>query len=471
MSITDDSPSGTNDVEMNTAALGYGTKVIAVEPGGNEPIPDDARHGSPVSLFWTWTSPNMEFATIYVGVIAVLFFGQTMWQAIAAVVIGNALGALTHGILTARGPSTGVPQMVISRLSFGYFGNVVPATLMSVMAGVGWFATNSVSGAFAITTLTGLPKVVSLIIVVVVQLAIGFLGHNMIHAFEKYAFPVLTVIFVIAGIVMFTKTEPSAVSGGGGIGGFLITLGAAFGYTAGWNPYATDYSRYLPRSVTGWAAGGYAAAGLFWSTSFGMIVGIASATIADPDDANPTHQFTVHFPGWLSDLLLIAIVLGSISANAVNVYSAGMAFTTIGIRTKKNLERGLAAVLFGVLGFFVALWALKDAAASYEAFLLIIAYWIGPWLGVVFVDQFLRRGTDVTGLLYSRALRNWPGLASFVLGTVASILLFCNQTKFSGYLVREFPDLGDITFFAGFLFSAGLYAALSAGRRRATVSS
>ncbi len=30
------------------------------------------------------------------------------------------------------------------------------------------------------------------------------------------------------------------------IGGFLITLGAAFGYAAGWNPYASDYTRYLP---------------------------------------------------------------------------------------------------------------------------------------------------------------------------------------------------------------------------------
>ena len=29
-------------------------------------------------------------------------------------------------------------------------------------------------------------------------------------------------------------------------GGFWIALGASFGYTAGWNPYAADYSRYLP---------------------------------------------------------------------------------------------------------------------------------------------------------------------------------------------------------------------------------
>ncbi len=38
----------------------YGTQVIAVEPGGAEFIPLDERHGKPIQLFWTWTSPNME---------------------------------------------------------------------------------------------------------------------------------------------------------------------------------------------------------------------------------------------------------------------------------------------------------------------------------------------------------------------------------------------------------------------------
>ena len=50
---------------------------------------------------------------------------------------------------------------------------------------------------------------------------------------------------------------------------------------------------------------------------------------------------------------------------------------------------------------------------SYEAFLLIIAYWIGPWLGVVFADQYLRRGQTVAGFLYDRSYANWTGLLSF----------------------------------------------------------
>ena len=128
----------------------YRDRIVAVEPGGNEYIAEADRHGKPSQLFWTWTSPNLEFATIFVGVLAVAFYGMSFWQAVAGIVIGTGLGALAHYFLSARGPLHGVPQMVLGRLPFGFKGNAVPAVLMSVTAGVGWFATNSVSGAYAL---------------------------------------------------------------------------------------------------------------------------------------------------------------------------------------------------------------------------------------------------------------------------------------------------------------------------------
>src|SRR4051794_39596339 len=140
----------------------YGDRVIAVEPGGIEMIPERERHGRPLDLFWTWMSPNLEFATVFVGVLSVLVFGQTFWQAVLAIVAGTALGSLTHGVLSSRGPAAGVPQMVLSRIGFGFLGNILPAGLNAVVAGVGWFAVNSVSGAFALATLTGLPKTAAL---------------------------------------------------------------------------------------------------------------------------------------------------------------------------------------------------------------------------------------------------------------------------------------------------------------------
>src|SRR6201997_1972614 len=94
----------------------YGTQVMTVEPGGAEFIPMNERHGRPIQLFWTWTSPNMEFATIFVGVLAVAGFGLGFWEAALALVLGSAIGEMPPAMLFLRGPKYGVPQMVLSRL-------------------------------------------------------------------------------------------------------------------------------------------------------------------------------------------------------------------------------------------------------------------------------------------------------------------------------------------------------------------
>src|SRR5499433_4324378 len=105
----------------------YGSKVAAVEPGGAEFIPLGDRHGKPYQQFWTWVSPNMEFATIFVGIIGVWFFGLSFWMATLAIVLGTGLGSVSMGALAARGPKYGVPQMVLSRIGFGFIVNVLPA--------------------------------------------------------------------------------------------------------------------------------------------------------------------------------------------------------------------------------------------------------------------------------------------------------------------------------------------------------
>ncbi|ASR04301.1 cytosine permease [Gordonia rubripertincta] len=445
---------------------GYGDKVLAVEPGGNEAIPVEARHGAPRGLFWTWTAPNLEFATIFVGVISILYFGLSFWQAVAAMAIGNLLGAAAHFLLSAEGPLHGVPQMVLGRLAFGYRGNILPATFMAVMCGVGWFATNSVSGAFALSTLFGITPLLGLVIIVVAQTAFAFFGHNLVQRFERIAAPVLAVIFVVGAVIIFGKSHVSAPSADGGfaIGGFLLTMGAAFGYTAGWTPYAADYTRYLPPTVSKVKTGLFASSGLFLSCTFLMVVGAASVTIGDPVSDNPTEAFTANLPSLVADLTLLAIAVGAVAANAINVYSGSMAFLAMGFRLPVGLQRALVTVFFGVVGFLVAWWALADAAASYEAFLLLVAYWIGPWLGVVFADRLLRKEPPTLTLLYDTRYANWGGVAAFVLGLLASVLLFCNQERFVGYVVRAIPELGDIGAFVGFALAFGLYLILARGR-------
>jgi NCS1 family nucleobase:cation symporter-1 len=440
----------------------YGSKVATVEPGGAEFIPLSERHGHPLQLFWTWTSPNFEFATVFVGVIGVAFFGLNFWQAALALVLGSAIGGVTQGLLSTRGPLFGVPQMVLSRLGFGYWGNVLPAGLNAVTAGIGWFAVNSVSGTFALNTLTHMPKPLCLVIVVVVQIVIAFFGYNLVHAFERYAFPVLAIIFLVATVWILAKSSPGAPSHGGGIGGFLLTLGAAFGYAVGWNPYATDYTRYFAPDTSKAAIAWWSGIGLFLSCAILEIAGAASATITGVGaiSANPTGAFTGHLPTALADLTLLAIALGAVAANVINIYSGALSFVAMGIKLPLQLRRAIVAVVFGVIGFIVALTGLHDAGTKYENFLLVIAYWIAPWLAVVFCDQVLRRGQDprqMERLLFDTKYTNWAGPVAMLIGMGVSISLFSNQTEYVAPIPKHVPSVGDLTFEVGFVLTAAIY--------------
>ncbi|WP_328608244.1 cytosine permease [Amycolatopsis sp. NBC_00345] len=449
--------------ETVDARGGYRDKVVAVEPGGVEPVAGADRHGSPRQLAWTWASPNLEFATVFVGVLAVSVFGLSFWQAAIAFVLGNGLGSLAHAALSAAGPRYGVPQMVLGRTAFGYRGNLLPAALMSVMAGIGWFAVNSVSGAFALAALTGLPVLGCLVIVVALQIVIAFFGHNLVQAYEKYAFIVLAVVFAAAAVVTFAKSSPGAAAATGGTGGFLLAVGTAFGYTAGWNPYAADYTRYLPRTASPRAVGAYAGVGLFISTTVLMLTGAASTTIAGPSGDNPAAAFTGHLPAFLAAATLLAIALGAVAANVLNVYSGALAFLAMGVRLPLAWRRAAVALAFGAVGFVLAWLGLSDAGAAYENFLLVIAYWIGPWLGVVLVELYRRRKVDVGPLLADPRTRNWPGFFSFLAGLVVSVALFANQALYVAPVPRAVPAVGDLTFAVGFVLAAGLYLVLGRG--------
>ena len=285
--------SGRVSADSSTVAPIYGEKIVAVEPYGSERVADTDRHGKPRQLFWTWTSPNMEFATVFVGVLAVEVFGLTFGQAVGAILLGNVLAGIAHGVLSARGPLGGVPQMVLGRLAFGFKGNILPAGLMTITSGFGWFAVNSVSASFALSSLTGASPALWLVIVVIVQVAVAYLGHNLVHAFERWTFPVLTVIFIVGGVVVLAHSDPSFVPSGGGtggLGGFLLTVGAVFGYTAGWTPYAADYTRYLPENVSRLATGLAAGFGNALACTVLMIVGAASVSEPRSPGSTPTTR-------------------------------------------------------------------------------------------------------------------------------------------------------------------------------------
>jgi nucleobase:cation symporter-1, NCS1 family len=176
--------------------------------------------------------------------------------------------------------------------------------------------------------------------------------------------------------------------------------------------------------------------------------------------SNPTADFTGIMPTWIRDLTLLAIAIGAIAANVLNIYSGAMSFLAMGIRLPLALRRAIVAVVFGAIGLAVAWSGLKDAGSKYENFLLVIAYWIAPWLGVVFVDRWLRRGTSINRLVGETRYQNWAGPIAMVVGMGISIWLFSNQTKYLAPIPKAHPAVGDITFEVGFVIAAVAYYVL-----------
>ncbi|HEY4703761.1 MAG TPA: hypothetical protein VIH64_17820, partial [Streptosporangiaceae bacterium] len=203
--------------------------------------------------------------------------------------------------------------------------------------------------------------------------------------------------------------------------------------------------------------------GLFLSCVLLEAVGAAAATVLSPGAAlgdNPTGAFTGLMSTPLADATLLAICLGGISANALNIYSGAMSFVALGIRLPLALRRALVAVVFGIIGFIVALTGLNDAATKYNNFLLVIAYWIAPWLAVMFCNRLLRRNRtpgDLEPLLFDKKYENWAGPVAMLVGVVVSIIFFSNQTEYIGVVPKHVGGAGDLTFEVGFVLTALIY--------------
>src|SRR5438270_112734 len=311
----------------------YGERVATVEPGGVEFISQAERHGKPIDLLWTWLSPNLEFATVFVGVLGVAVFGLSFWETAVAILIGSALGSATHWVLSSWGPKFGVPMMVESRGAFGFLGNILPAGLNAFTGSIGWFIVNSVSGAFALQALGGLanltlPFWLTFLIIVVAQVAIATLGHNFIHFFERWSLPLLGIVFALAVIAIFSKANFGVAANPGAIGhfgAFTLLFTATFGYAAGWNPYAADYTRYLPPTTSRAMVGFWAGMGVFVSCVILELAGAALATVSGtkwgPSDI-PTVQLQKAMPDFLYYLTLLCLVVSvGLFANVYSVYT------------------------------------------------------------------------------------------------------------------------------------------------------
>jgi NCS1 family nucleobase:cation symporter-1 len=506
----------------------YRDQVLEVEPTGIEPVTPEQRHGKPRQLFTLWFSANAEIATWMVGIFAVSLYGTSLAGAAAGLVVGNVLGFAMLATLATFGPRYGVPQMVQSRAAFGRYGNAFPAGL-SFLAGIGWFAVNTVFGAYALQTITHAPYALALTAMILAQILLAVYGYNLIHWFEAASSVLLAAGFTLLGVVTFTRTQwhsgfnPHVAFGAGGeIGGIALATALGFSYATGWVPCASDYSRYLPQTADRRKIWWYAFAGCVLPCIALEIMGAATVTAVhgvDLSSASPTQAIaTLLGSGIVATLVLLTIVLGTLTANSMNLYSGALAALVvkfpassargpivtaaafalltaailsharlpapviaaaaaavaliIGYVARFRLRRWVAAAVVGVLGAALASGGghPQETAQVYTGFLLLLSYWASPWAAVVLVDWIRRPANDDAA--FEQGPRVDTGFFAWLAGLCAS-LPFWDQAWYTGPFARAFPQLGDLSYYAGFAVAAAVMLLFAprerrAGMRRAT---
>lgn len=443
----------------------YKDQVFVVEPTGIEPVLAEQRHGKPISLFGVWFSANAEIATWMVGLLIAALYGTDLKSAIIGIVLGNVVGFGLLGVLSVLGPKYGAPQMVVARLAFGRDGNTAPATLAFV-AGVGWFAINTVFGAYALESITGLNYFFSLGLMLLLQIILALYGYNLIHLFERASMWLLAAGFTLLLFVTFSKANFGApfnphapISIGGALAGFIYATALAFSYATGWIPAAADYSRYLPASSNPRAVWFYAFLGCAVPCIILEIVGAATVSAAprvDLSQAIPTDAILVLLgSGIVAKLVLAAVVLGTLTANCMNLYSGSLA-ALVAFRVK--VKRWIAALVVGVVGALLATGGAhsNEMAADYTNFLLLLSYWASPWAAVLLIDWW-HRGAKRADVLKQPRWR--PGFAAWLIGLAASVP-FWNQALYVGPFAKTFPQFGDLSYYVGFIVAAVAMAIL-----------
>jgi NCS1 family nucleobase:cation symporter-1 len=440
---------------------------LTIEGHGIEPIPAASRYGSINRVFTVWFTPNLVPAAFAIGLLASLDFLQVGFvTGLIAIIVGNLIGAALVGVLSMMGPATGMAQMPLSRLPYGK--SIVLPGLLNWISCIGWDGVNSFFGAAALSILTGLDFVISLVIIVLIQGALGVIGHEAIHTFEKWMAIVLGLMFLavtvsIVGQASSGLARTDGFTGLDQLGAFILYASIAASFVVAWGLYASDYTRYLPAESS--------KSRIFWWTVLGLTLSagwieVLGLLVADQQSATTVDTINDLLSGsFLAPMAMLAITIGTIAVNAMNDYTGSLSLQAAGVR----VPRVASAAVVAVLGFLFTLYLNSgDFAGKFEGYLLFILYWVTPWAGVVLADWW-KRGSkaDVSRLaVFSSLTSGWQGLVALLVGFIASMPF---QTSSYGYeLNASFPWLpigiwsdelhyADIAFLVGFVVAFALY--------------
>lgn len=293
------------------------------------PVPDEARTSTAAHQFWIWAGANLAPINWVLGALGI-GLGLSLVDTVTVLVVGNLVGMAVFGFFVLMGQRTGVSQMVLARAAFGRRGAYLPAAIQGLIA-TGWCAVNTWIILDLVTTLfaklgiaggTGL-KVVVALFVMAAQVLIAAFGFRAIATFERWTVPITLLVVVGMSVIAWTRTGVHWDWAGQHLRGtarlsamstVMTAIGVGWGVT--WFAYASDYSRFVPRSMS--------RRKLFLASVLGQFVpvvwlGVLGATLATVSRRVDPGELVVQAFGALAVPVILLVVHGPIATNMIDI--------------------------------------------------------------------------------------------------------------------------------------------------------
>jgi purine-cytosine permease-like protein len=377
--------------------------ALRVETNGINVIAEEERRGRSRDLFWPWFGANVSIFGLSYGAFA-LGFGISFWQAVVVGVIGIVFSFLLCGLIAVAGKRGSAPTMILSRAAFGVRGNKLPSVISWLLT-VGWETVLVVLATLATATVLDrlgwgggdATKVIALVVVAALIVAGGVIGFDLIMRLQRWitiVTGVLTVVYValVADEIHWSRVADLPGGSTQDAVGALVFLMTGFGL--GWVNVAADYSRYLPRRVSGrgiagWTTFGGALAPLVLLV-LGLLLAGSSKDLSDAIAADPVGGLAQVLPTWFLVPFVVVAVLGLVGGAVLDIYSSGLALLSVGLRA----PRYVAALIDGtimIIGSIYVVFVADDFLGQFIGFLTTLGVPVAAWCGVMLADLLLRR--------------------------------------------------------------------------------
>ncbi|KXS15480.1 hypothetical protein M427DRAFT_56821 [Gonapodya prolifera JEL478] len=452
------------------------TNELGVEVRGIERVlPEDRHHTRVWENFTMWCSSNMCMSTLTTGALGVTIYGTSLAEAVAVVVVTNAICCCVTAWFSTFGPRLGMRQFIVTRYSFGWYPTKFVAVLNAI-ACIGWSVVNAIASGLILESISGgkLPAYGGILILAFLTIVIGIFGYKWVHLYNRFSFIPLTVIFLIVlwqaspYIVNVPNTNQDSFARAGAVMSYIASV---VGFAAGWFSFVADYNCNMPVDTNLYQVFFFTFAGLYFPMVLLEIIGLLVGTTISFSQKYADAFAAADTPGVVSEILkplggfgtfcMVLLAMSSIATNIPNDYSFGLTMQVLGPRFFMKIKRYWWTLAGSALYVVLACIGAHSFSQTLSNFLLAMGYWGTIYATIVLTEDLLFRRMQYDVHAWNSPEKLPHGIAAacaFVAGAIGAIMGMA-QVWFVGPVAAKFGPLGgDLGCELGVVLAFTVYA-------------